>query len=373
VVAHLAMKHSPYIAWIRSHAGVRYNLARSGMPPCRLDRLGATLDDLLVQDAHDHGWPRLVEAIAARYGVTPGHVVVTTGATLGNHVAMAALLAPGDEVLVEHPVYEPLALVPRHLQASVVPLPRRAEAGWALRIDDVRERISPRTRLVVLSNLHNPTGALIDDPTLDALASLADEHGFHVLVDEVYLELTAPQRTAASRSPWFLSTRSLTKAFGLDTLRVGWILAEPALAARVRCMHDLFASSVAHPSERLALLALGRAGDMLAPTLALLAHNRARAEAFVAAQPRLSWTPPRAGTVGFVRLDGGAGGAVAVAGAGSVAGSVDALAARLEQEHDTAIAPGRFFGAADHFRIGWSMPAEIFEAGLERLAAALAP
>jgi aspartate/methionine/tyrosine aminotransferase len=354
------MKHSPYIAWVRSHAGIRYNLARSGMPPCRLDRLGATLDDVRGQGAHDDGWPPLVEAIAVRYGVTPGHVVVTTGATLGNHVAMAALLAPGDEVLVEQPVYEPLALVPRHLQTGVVSLPRRAEAGWALHIDDLRERISPRTRLVVLSNLHNPTGALLDEATLDALASVADERGFHVLIDEVYLELTAPQRTAASRSPWFVTTRSLTKAFGLDALRVGWILAEPALAVRIRRMHDLFASSVAHPSERLALLALERAADLLAPTLALLAHNRARAEAFVAAQPRLSWTPPRAGTVGFVRLDGG------------VEGAVDALATRLEQEHDTAIAPGRFFGAGDHFRIGWSMPAEIFEAGLERLAAALA-
>lgn len=361
------MKHSPYIAWTRSHAGIRYNLARSGMPACRLDRLGATLDDVLAPGAYDDGWPRLVDAIAVRYGVTPGHVVVTTGATLGNHVAMAALLAPGDEALVEHPVYEPLALVPHHLQARVVPLPRRAESGWALRIDDVRERISPRTRLVVISDLHNPTGALLDDPTLDALASLADEHGFHVLIDEVYLELTHPQRTAASRSPWFVTTRSLTKAFGLDALRVGWILAEPALAVRIRRMHDLFASSVAHPSERLALLALERADAMLAPTLALLAHNRARAEAFVAAQPRLSWTPPPAGTVGFVRLDGGEG---AVAGAGDA--SVDALATRLEQEHATAIAPGRFFGAADHFRLGWSMPAEIFEAGLERLAAALA-
>jgi aspartate/methionine/tyrosine aminotransferase len=286
---------------------------------------------------------------------------VTTGATLGNHVTMAALLAPGDEVLVEQPVYEPLALVPGHLQARVVALPRPAEAGWALSIDDVRARVSSRTRLVVLSNLHNPTGALLDDETLDALAALADAHGFHVLVDEVYLELDGPQRTAASRSPWFVTTRSLTKAFGLDALRVGWILAEPALATRIRRMHDLFASSVAHPSERLARLALERADDLLAPTLALLARNRARAGAFVAAQPRLSWTPPRAGTVGFVRLDGGPG-----------EGAVDALAARLEQEHGTAIAPGRFFGAGDHFRLGWGMPAESFEAGLERIAAVLA-
>lgn len=351
------MKHSPYITWAKSRAGVRYDLARSGVPLCDLARLGARLDELLTQDAHEDGWPPLIEAIAQRYGVTPAHVAITGGASMANHVAMATLLEPGDEVLVEHPVYEPMTLLPRYFHAEVVPLPRRATAGWAL--DDVRGLLSPRTRLVVLSNLHNPSGALLDDEVVDGLAALAESwkpHGFHVLIDEVYLEFAGPPRTAASRSPRILTTRSLTKAFGLDALRVGWVLAEPALAERVRRMHDLFAPTVAHPSERLALLALRRADELLAPTLALLAENQARVEAFVAGQPRLSWTPPPAGSVGLVQLAGG---------------SVDELAARLEQEHRTAIAPGRFFGAPDHFRIGWALPADILDAGLEHLALAL--
>ncbi len=347
-----------YIPWARSRAGLRYSLARSGAPPCDLARLGASLDDVLAQDARDDGWPALREAIAQRYGVTPAHVVLVAGASVANHLAMATLLEPGDEVLVEHPVYEPLVLLPRHLRAEVVPLPRRAQAGWALTpgdLDAARGLLSPRTRLVVLSDLHNPSGALLDEELVDALAALAEQHGFHVLIDEVYLEFAGPPRTAASRSPRIVTTRSLTKAFGLDALRVGWILAEPALAERMRRMHDLFVATVAHPSERLALLALRRADELLAPTLALLAANQARVEAFVAGQPRLSWTPPAAGTVGLVQLAGG---------------SVDELAARLEQ-HQAAITPGRFFGAPEHFRIGWAVPAEILDAALERIALAL--
>jgi aspartate/methionine/tyrosine aminotransferase len=359
VEAHVAMKHTPYITWAKSRMGVRYNLARSGAPLCDLGRLGARLDDLLAQDAHEDGWPPLLEAIAQRHGVTPAHVALTAGASMANHLAMATLLEPGDEVLVEHPVYEPLVLLPRYLHARVVSLPRRARAGWALTADDldvVRGLLSPRTRLVVLTSLHNPSGALLDDRVVDGLAALAEQHDFHVLIDEVYLELAGPPRTAASRSPRILTTCSLTKAFGLDALRIGWVLAEPALAERMRRMHDLFAPTVAHPSERLALLALRRADELLAPTLALLARNQARVEAFVAGQPRLRWTPPPAGTVGLVQLAGG---------------SVDELAERLEQQHQTAITPGRFFGAPDCFRIGWAMPAEILEAGLERIALAL--
>jgi len=358
------VKHSPYIAWVKSRSGIRWNLAASGVPACSWAALDPGPEDLALAAHNPYGWPPLLERIAARYGVEVGQVVLEHGASMANHLACAAVLEPGDEVLVERPGYEPLHLLPRFLGARVGFFERVAEDGWRLDPDRVRHALTARTRLVILSDLHNPTGARADGAALAALIELAERSGFLVLVDEVYLEwlhgdaAAGPSpATAAARSPRVLATRSLTKAFGLDGLRLGWILAAPEWAERIRALQSLFSGHIAHPSERLGARALDRAERLLAPARERLAANRARVEAFIAAQPRLSWAPPAGGTVGFVRLAGG---------------EVDALVERLERDFDTTVAPGRFFGAPDHFRIGMGMSPEVLEEGLARLGRALA-
>lgn len=352
------MKHSPYITWAKSRYHIRYNLARSGVPGCDLARLEASVADLEPTGSHENGWGPLLEAIGERYGVSPASVVLAAGCSMANHLALATLLEPGDEVLVEHPTYEPLRLLPAYLRARVVPFSRRAENGYAPDPDALRRLLTPRTRLLVLSDLYNPAGTQLDEAALDGLATLAEHQGIHVLVDEVYLELLydAGIRTAATRSPWFVTTRSLTKAYGLDGLRAGWVVAEPALAERIRRLNDLFSITTAFPTERLMYRALRRAEALLAPVQALLARNRALVDAFMAAQPRLSWVPPAAGMIGWIRLAGG---------------TVEALIARLEAEHSTTVAPGHFFGVPDHFRLGWGMDTAVLAEGLSRLARAL--
>lgn len=349
---------SRYLEWAKSRAGIRWNLSASGVRACPLELLDPMLEDLSPAGPNLFGWPPLLEALGARYDVDARRIVLATGASLANHLVCATLLQPGDEVLVESPTYEPLHAVPRYLHAGVRFFERAREDGYAVDPERVRAALTPRTRLVVLTNLHNPSGAPVGADALAALAALADAHDLHVLVDEVYLEWLHDDghASAVHVSPRFVTTRSLTKAYGLDGVRVGWILAAPELAERIRRVQNLFYTTLAMPSERLASRALARATALLAPLKALTAHNRDIVDAFVGADPRLSWVRPPAGTVGFARLHGG---------------DVDGLVERLETRYDATVAPGRFFGDPASFRIGFGMETAVLEEGLRRLAAAL--
>ena len=355
------VRESEYLEWARAHGTVRYSLALSGVPPCDVSLLSPSVDDFTMVADNEYGWPPLLERIARRYGVDPENVVLAHGTSMANHLACASLVEAGDHVLIEWPVYDPLVAVPRYLDCEVSFFERRAEDGYALDVARVERALTPRTRLVILSNLHNPTGAVVNRAELESLARLAESRDFYVLVDEVYLEWNygvgndPETRSAINISPRFVTTRSLTKVFGLAALRAGWILAEAGLATRMRRLNGLFASSMSHPAERLAARALDNAETLLEKQRTRVDQNRSVAAKFIASQPRLSWMPPDAGTVGFVRLEGG---------------DVDGLVERL-LANDSLVTPGRFFGVNDHFRIGFGMEADHLNEGLKRLASAL--
>ncbi|MDB4869145.1 MAG: aminotransferase [Gemmatimonadales bacterium] len=355
------VRESEYLEWARSQGNIKYSLALSGVPPLDVSLLSPSADDFTMVADNEYGWAPLLERIAQRYGTQPRNVVLAHGTSMANHLACAALVEAGDHVLIERPVYDPLVAVPRYLGCEIGLFERREEDGYGLDVGRVQAALNPRTRLVILSNLHNPTGALLNRADLESLAQLAERHDFHVLVDEVYLDWRygtgdEPElRSASNISPRFVTTRSLTKVFGLAAARVGWILAEPELATRIRRLNGLFASSMSHPAERLAARAFDHAEEIVANQRRRVATNRWVATQFIDSQPRLSWIAPEFGTVGFVRLDGG-----------SVDDLVESLLAK-----DSLVTPGRFFGAADHFRIGFGMGADHLREGLKRLGSAL--
>jgi hypothetical protein len=182
-----------------------------------------------------------------------------------------------------------------------------------------------------------------------------------VLVDEVYLEwlygVKNEPHSAINLSPRFVTTRSLTKAYGLGPLRAGWILAEARLADRMKRLNGLFTSSMSHPTERLAARVFDHAEQLLQSQRERVSRNRKTVITFVEGSPKLSWVRPEGGTVGLVRLK---------------SGNVGYLVERLLAEYDTLVVPGHFFGAPDHFRIGFGMDGAVLEEGLRRLEAALA-
>jgi aspartate/methionine/tyrosine aminotransferase len=336
--------------WAKNQAPVTYNLASSEVPHFRMSDWEIDPALLELDGASRYRYPALREAIARKTGVTPDHVVMADGTSMANMLAMAGLIAPGDEVLVEHPVYEPLVAAARFLGAEVRHF-SRAGPQFALDPEAVRAALTERTKLIILTNLHNPTGNLADAETLRQIAGL----GPRVLIDEVYLD-AAGQPSAALLGDAFVCTGSLTKVYGLSGLRCGWILAAPALAERFWRLNELFSVAQAHATERLSLLALARLDEVVGDTPALLARNRALANAFFAGRDELEVAPMVHNVTCFPRLQ---------------RGDVDALNARLRAGWDTSIVPGRFFGLADHFRLGIGMATDVLEAGLERLGRAL--
>jgi aspartate/methionine/tyrosine aminotransferase len=349
---------------------VRYDLTSSGLPYLALAELPVALEELELSGSGGYGWAPLQQAIAARYRVPVECTVAAMGTSMANHLAMAALLKPGDEVLVEHPTYEPLLAVARYLGARVVRFTRSPERGFALEAAEVERALTPRTRLVVLTNPHNPSSALASDDTLRQIGELASRQGVRVLVDEVYLDarFSEPPATCVHLGEAFVSTSSLTKVYGLNGLRCGWVLADAELAGRLWRLNELFSNIGAHPAERLSVAAFRHLPVIAERSRRILERNTEALNAFYATRPDLVVEPHRLGTVSFPRLREREGDR----GPRRLPESrVDTLCARLLERHDTAVVPGRCFELPDHFRIGLGVDPDRFTRGLEHLGAAL--
>lgn len=343
-------------AKLRSAA--KYNLATSGIMSYSLAELPVKLKDLEINGPTLYGYAPLLERLASRNGVTPDCVTTAAGTSMANHLALAATLAPGDEALVEHPTYELLVSTLEYLDVGVRYFERRMEDGFRVDPAEVERKITPKTRLVVLTNLHNPTGAYIDEETLKAVGDIAQKHGARVLVDEVYLEAMYDKRplSAVHLGEHFLVTSSLTKAFGLSGLRCGWILANPELTRRMWHINDLYGVNAAHPAELLSVIALDNLDRVVARAKKLLDANRPVMDAFLQSRDDLQYVRPEFGTIIFPKL---------------LHGSVDDLDTLLREKYETAIVRGSYFDMPQHFRIGIGGDPEMTKVAFDRLGAGL--
>jgi len=348
---------SSYMYWAKTSSTAKYNLATSGMSNLKLRELRVSLDDLEITDG-GYGYQPLIESIAARYRVAAESIVTAAGTTFANHLAMAALVQPGDEVLFEQPAYEPMLATVRYLGADVKRFTRKFEAEFRLNVEEIAAFVTPNTRLIVLTNLHNPTGVLIDDETLRQVGEIARNVGARVLVDEVYMETLFEEmpRTSFHFGNEFVVTSSLTKAFGLSGLRCGWIFAEPELAKRMWFLNDLFASTPVHSGERLSVVAMQQLAEIGARAEELLNRNRGLLNEFLDTREDLEVVRPEFGTVMFPRVR---------------RGTSEELCRVLREKYETSVVPGRFFEMPEHFRIGITCDSDVLSAGLERLGLAL--
>jgi aspartate/methionine/tyrosine aminotransferase len=348
---------SDYMHWAKFKPPVRYPLTMSEVPHFRMDSLPISIADFDLDGASHPRYAPLREAIAHRYGVSIEQVVTADGTSMANFLAMAALISPGDEVLIEHPAYELLLGAASFLGAEIKRFERNPADAFRLDPAKIREVISDRTRLIVITDLHNPSSALAAEADLRAVGRLAAAARARVLVDEVYLDSTVPPRPSAVHlGPAFVCTNSLTKVYGLSGLRCGWILAEPALAERMWRLNDLFGVNQAHPAERLACIAFDHIDEVIGDNPNLLARNRERWNDFVGWRRDLDCMPAEHGITAFPRWSGG---------------DAERLDALLRERYDTAVVPGRWFEMPDHFRVGFGLATSDFDEALSRLAAAL--
>ncbi|MEK6303763.1 MAG: aminotransferase class I/II-fold pyridoxal phosphate-dependent enzyme [Acidobacteriota bacterium] len=349
---------SEYIEWAKLHSAARFNLATSGVAHYPISELGVTIEDIELSGPSLYGYEPLQRALAEKAGVGTENVVAAIGTSMANHLAMASILEPGDEALIEHPAYDPLLGIARYLGASVKRFNRRFEEEFRIDPSEIQRAVTSRTRLIVLTNLHNPTSVLLDNNTIEQIGEIARSVSARVLIDEVYLEALFDQapRSAFHLGPEFVTTSSLTKAYGLSGLRCGWVLAEAELARRMWRLNDLFGNIPAHPAERLSVVALAKLDQIASRARSRLEKNRVVLNRFLDSRDELEAVRPDVGTTVAPRLK---------------RGTVDELCALLREKYETSIVPGRFFEMPEHFRIGIGCDGEMLSEGLRRLAEAL--
>ncbi len=336
------------------HSKARYDLSSSDMPAQRLSEYGG-LADRSLGEAHVGGSEEFRAELAHLHGGRPEDYIVTAGASEANFAVCAALVQAGDRVLVERPVYQPLEAIPRGLGGAVTPVVRREEDAFRLTADQVSAAAPKGLRLVVLSNLNNPTGSPLEPEDVRGLADQAAERSFYVLVDEIFRELAFDHDTPTlgGLNERTIVTSSMSKFYGAGGLRIGWIRASRPVREVVRGVLDYLSVNPAGPSEAIALAMLRNREKTVARNRRLIAEGRKVAREW-AEGVGIPWREPVA-HLAFPR----------------VGGDTVRLAETLLREHQTFIAPGETFGLGGHFRLNIGIPADTLTEGLARVSRAL--
>lgn len=324
----------------------------AGVGPAHLEEL---LPMKLTYGAIE-GSHRLRAAIAALYSSQiPSNVLVTHGAIGANHLVYLTMISRGDHVVSVVPSYQQHTAIPESIGAAVTRVLLREENGWALDLDELAAAITPGTKLVTLTNPNNPTGALLGRSELEAIASACERVGAWLLADEVYRGIDQQgSGTTASVADVYergISTGSMSKAFSLAGLRLGWIVAPESLLADVALHRDYNTISVGMIDDALASLALENAEAILGRNRALVRGNLDTLATWVEGEPRISWTRPSGGTITLLRYD-------------ADLSSREFCVGLVEGSGSVMLTPGSALGMEGYVRIGYANGPEVLAAGL---------
>lgn len=317
------------------------------------------------------GLPTLRQHVLAQAGLTGlcsvDDVLITAGAAEANYLALRQSLREGDEIIIERPGWPQAEVLARATGAEIRIIDRDETKGWQLPLDQLETMVSSRTRMIFLTNPNNPTGRLMDRDELTRLAHIAGRYDSWLVVDEVYAGLEWTRERMPSIAGMYergIATGSVSKIFGMQGLRLGWMICRDKEMIHDALVLREYSSQISnHLGEAIAEIALrpGRRAELLARIRSGSLANLDKLTAFVDSHPRLSWHKPEAGLIGLVRLEGRAG----------LTG--DALAARaLESPYRTFLISGSAYGKPDHIRLGVGGGATAnLDEGLEKLAALL--
>ena len=364
------MKFNPFVMerWQSTYEhSVRFNLSESGVHPLSVSDLlalagvdGDALGDVRLGYGQSNGSDALRARVSALYaGAEEGNVLVTVGGAEANFTAFWHLMEPGEAAAVMLPNYMQIPGLLSSFGARVLPFHLLEEEGWQPDLDELRAALVDGARFILVTNPNNPTGSVLTAESMQGIIDAADEFGVWILSDEVYQGAEVNGRETASfwgRYDRVLVTNSLSKAYGLPGLRLGWVLGPSDLIAETWGRTDYTTIAPASLSDELAVLALepGTRAKILDRTRSIIQTNLATLTSWLTAQPgRFTYREPDAGAICYVRY-------------GTDVNSSE-FAESLRTQKDLLVVPGDHFGMDRYMRLGFGPPAQELVDALGRL------
>lgn len=355
----MPFKKISYLEWYRKFIGkVQYDLARPNVKLLTKEELGLEIEHIELSRNDESSCEELVSLIAQKYKVEPSHVFIANGGTMAIFLVCAALIEEGDDILLEAPNYEPLYLIPQQFRARIKILERTFENGFQIDLEELERKISRNAKMIILTNLHNPSGVSTNPDKLMTIGQIAKNYKAYVLCSEVFLDNTfTKQEPAVSYGDNMISINSVSKVYGLPGVRIGWVVADENIITKLRRIADYIAGGISHPSEWISFLALKKSDYILERARNIVSKNFKIVAEWLKKQESLKWVEPEGGCVCFIKLppliDDGK------------------LSDLLKDKYNTLIVPGDFFWAKGFIRISCGTDEGILKAGLSNITKAL--
>jgi aspartate/methionine/tyrosine aminotransferase len=357
----LTFERMPLEIWFDEYQfEVDYDIGESGTKFLKVKELDIDLNDVELRYGYHLGHPALRKVIAKQYkDRSSENVAVTTGASEANFAIIAHLVGPRDHIIVEHPTYPSLYQVARSLGRDLTLFKLDLENEFRPDFDKLRKLIKPNTKLISLTHPNNPTGSVISKSELKEAIEIAEEAGAYLMVDETYRDLMfeQPPPLAATMSPSTISLTSMSKAWGLPGIRIGWAVAEKPIIEAIRAVREQVTICNSSVGEVIAREVLRKRDEILPIIRKAVISNFKIVEEWMDSQKWLEWIAPHSGVVGAPRLVKG--------------GSTDELCKLLVTKYRTFTVPGSRMELEGHFRLGFGGEHEELIRGLEQLNKAL--
>ena len=315
-----------------------------------------TFMDTPLTYGYIEGNPALREGISRLYKQTsPDNVLVMGGAIEANFCTLYSLVEPGDTVISVFPTYQQLHSVPEGFGADVKRLYLRPENLWLPDVEELKELVDGKTRMIVLNNPNNPTGSLIDETLLRAVCEVAEDYDAYVLCDEAYRGLYIKNEKVPSIVDIYekgIATGSFSKPISLTGLRLGWIASNSEVIHECMRHRDYTTISKGLIDEALGALAMQHIDKIMERNIPLVRKNHRLIDEWIRNEPLMDWVPPRAGSVGFIKH-------------GINIGAQE-LCIQLIRKKSTFMVPGDCFEMPQYLRIGFGNNIDVLSEGLRR-------
>jgi aspartate/methionine/tyrosine aminotransferase len=312
-------------------------------------------DDFDLGPNAQYGASVLKDVLCSMYRCSTGNIVTTTGASEANFLVFSSLLTQGDEFIVEQPGYQPMWSTPEMLGARKISWQRRYENRFSLDVDSLQSLFTKKTKMVVITNLHNPSGIFTNQDTIQTVAEIAQDHGAYVLIDEIFLDGSFLPRSSSFGIPNVIVTSSATKIYWLGGLNSGWVVAPKEVAEKCQKLKAHTTGAAAYTSEVLTAALLRKARmELLRRFQERAKTNYEFLKSWVTRNNEiLEWVEPDGGILCFLKY--------------SVKAPSVKLCSYLCDTQKVLVNPGTFFGQDGFLRVSYGGDLPVLRNALDAL------